>query len=730
MAMVGSPGKITVLLLAASLAPAGLSQPAVDAGRVTGGIRVFDLAYYLQFDPVTALDLVQQTPGFDPQQQNGGRGLAGVRTNILVNGKRPPPKGQSIWETLSNQPYTSVTRIELINTSSPRDIDMQGYNQVVNVLLDEQDSNYYEIDSRYRKTGDGDVRQRNEDNAEINLKSNVSWGRHSFNLRGGVEDNGNITPPDFISIDPADPELRMSSRNRFDERRHYVQLSSNFNFVDDSSLSVTANVSNRKRHSTPVTGPGSGGAINESSGNDRDNREVSGEYLRPLGEKANLMLAVVDSRRVENDSSTLADDQDVLAFDRERDSGETAARLRLTDNYSDDLTLRAIASSAYNYFAGNLQLFTNGVAQDLEGSDSRVEEYRHSLALEADWNWTDNWILRGNLTGGTYTIKTNGAAGNDQVEIKGRASVDWQPWNRTTVSWESRYDIGQLSLGQFLASSNLSSEILQAGAVRLDSERTWKHTLSYDQRFGDRGVLKASVGYQSLENPIRAVALTDSLIVSQNSQPERVTWFNTDLEYPFARYGMEDLVLEAGFTLRDSRTIDPVTGESREVSWANPVEYSLGLRKNPGDGKWSWGMNLWRSMNNTNYGVREINRWQRSHQWRGFLQYEFFQGLRLNVRLESPRTDRNLQQFFSTVRQPGLDPSYLALTDSRRDPSARVSLQWRLRKYMEFTATVNPRPLYRSTQHLTALGAGEGAMLAREIAAGPRAEIRFRLYNR
>ncbi|MBT5483867.1 MAG: hypothetical protein HOK55_04000, partial [Gammaproteobacteria bacterium] len=101
--MVSFSGKIAVLVLSVSLASVSFSQSA-DENQITQGIRVFVPAYYLQFDPVTALDMVQQTPGFNPQEQSGGRGLAGVRTNILINGKRPPPKGQSIWQQLSNRP--------------------------------------------------------------------------------------------------------------------------------------------------------------------------------------------------------------------------------------------------------------------------------------------------------------------------------------------------------------------------------------------------------------------------------------------------------------------------------------------------------------------------------------------------------------------------------------------------------------------------------------------------
>jgi len=731
--MAAAQGKITVFAICVLTGSSSLAQAPGQPPEIIGGIRIFEPAYFLQFDPVTALDLVQQTPGFNPQQQNGGRGLAGVRTNILINGRRPPPKGQSIWEQLSNRPYTSVNRIELINTSADLDIDMQGYQQVVNVHLEEGDSDYFEMDTRYQRTGDGDDRQRNERSKEVELTGNLVLGAHTINMQGGIDQRDTRMPADFVDIDPANPVQRVSSQNQENRDEHFLQVNSVFNFSSDSSLSVNAELSAREEDSFPVIVPDSTGAIpavNESSLGERDFQEISAEYIQPVGERSNLMLAVVDSRTIDVSEFTFAIEQDLLSSIRNRESGETAARLRLTHDYSNDLILRGIVSSAFNYFEGSFSRLENGQPQNLSGSDSRVEEYRHSLTLEADWNWKDSWLLRGSLSGGTYAIDAMEVSSNEQTEVKGRFSVDYQPAERTTISWQSRYDIGQLSLNQFLASSNLSSEILQAGAVSLNSERSWEHTLGYDQRFGDRGVFQATLGHYNLTNPIRTVALSDSLIVSQNTQPQKISWFEAELEYPFEQFGMPDLVLEADFTLRDSETVDPVTGETREVSWAEPFQYSLGLRKNPGDSKWSWGMNLWRSINNRNYRVRETNLWQRSHQWQAFIQYEFFQGLWLNVRFESPRTDRNLQEFYDAVRRPGLEPFFLAATNSRRDSSPRVSLQWRRDKYMEITAVINPRPRYTSTEFLSEFGATQGTLLGREIAQSPRAEIRFRLYNR
>lgn len=717
-----------MIAIAALFAPClALSQETVSAG-----IRVFEHSYFLEFNPRTAMDLVQRTPGFSPQQQSGGRGLAGVRSNVLINGERPPPKGQPFWQQLSNQPHTSVTRIELIDAGASRDIDMQGYNQVVNVVLDAERPNYYELNTSLDKTGDGDPRQRNEDNTNLNVTGSFFWRSHEFTLRGGKGDNVGISPADFVNIDPANPQQRVSSRNEFDNANTNLQFSSLFNLNGGRSLSVNAEIRNEERASAPVIDALSGQAasVSESSGSERDQHSVSAEYRRPFGDDSELMFAVLDSVDEDASNSTFAVDGDVLSSIRARESGETASRLLWTWQPGDRFTLRSTLSTAFNYFEGTFSRFENGQLQPVDNSDSWVEEDRHSLTLQADWNWKEDWTLRGSVSGGGYQIETQDVAGDMEPEFKGWVSAAYELWDRTTITAESRYDIGQLSLSQFLASSNLSSDILQAGAVSLDSERSTEHTLRYDQRFGDRGVLRFTLGRVKTLNPIRSVALTDSVIVSQNTFPEQRTWFNTSLEYPFERFGLPDYLFDIGFTVSDSETVDPVSLESRPVSWVRPLEWSLGFRKNPGDGQWSWGLNLWKRLNNADYRVRETRQQWQSHEWRAFAQYEIIDGLWLNAQVESARSESELSRFFSTVRRAGLDPSSLAYRESERDIGTSLSLQWRRQNYLEVTATINPRPAFHSEELLRDFGVATGSLQAREIARSPSAELRVRLYNR
>ena len=59
---------VSLVALAASLAPATLAQqpPTPDAKPVsTEGVQAFEAAYFRQYNPVTAADIVNRVPGFE-----------------------------------------------------------------------------------------------------------------------------------------------------------------------------------------------------------------------------------------------------------------------------------------------------------------------------------------------------------------------------------------------------------------------------------------------------------------------------------------------------------------------------------------------------------------------------------------------------------------------------------------------------------------------------------------
>ena len=104
------------VLCAAAWVAACASASVQDAPPGPGSNRVvYDAAFYGVFAPRTALDMINQTPGFvfnkgDDQQ----RGFAGAVGNVLIDGERLSAKSQSLTDVLERVPAAEVQRIEIL----------------------------------------------------------------------------------------------------------------------------------------------------------------------------------------------------------------------------------------------------------------------------------------------------------------------------------------------------------------------------------------------------------------------------------------------------------------------------------------------------------------------------------------------------------------------------------------------------------------------------------------
>ncbi|HUF73274.1 MAG TPA: hypothetical protein VMR74_10290 [Gammaproteobacteria bacterium] len=719
----------TAWLIALILAPA---TPALAQAEGTEGVRVFEPSYYEEFDPVSALQMVFRTPGFQPQENDGGRGLAGVRSNILINGKRPPPKGQSIRQQLRETPVGGVAWIELIDAGARLDIDMQGFGQVVNVVTLADAPAYYSVTTQVERTGTGDVRQQNSRNTQIEATGSFSWRGHEFTIASDIAGRSNQSPAGFVSIDPANPEQRISSLSRWEQDDSGIDFNALFNLPGESSFTFNGQISGEQSGSMPVPLAGADeslDSIDQTFDSDEDQQDFSAEYRRPFAANGELMFAVVDAVSTDQAESSLTSTDLTRSSLEDQESGESAARLLVTNAPTDSVTVRTTVTTAHNYFEGRFRLFEDGIELPVEGSDSRVEEDRRSLESSVDWTLNPQWLFSGSLGIESYQIESRDVSSGLQTDPKGGLTISYRPQPRTTLSFASQRTIGQLSFNQFLASSNLSSDILTAGAAELEPVRRWIHNASYDRRFGDIGVVRLELQREKRDNPIQQVALSDELIVAQNTSPQRIDSVQASVELPLSRFGREDLILGVSGAMSRSETIDPVTGEVRQVS-GNPFRFwQVQFRRDPRAGNLAWSFSVGKQARGEQYSVRTINDPNASHQWDAQVEWEPIDGLKLRTSVQGPRTDTWSSRLFPAVRQVGLDPSFYASTTTYIDPSASFTVEWRRRDKIEVTASFSSRPEIRTEESLTPFGAAIGSLFATEVARAPQAMLRVRVFR-
>ena len=120
--------------LAQEAAPAtGDAPPPVSAPA--GSKRVFTPADFTRFAPRTALDMLNQVPGFSIRgEDTSSRGLGQASGNVLLNGKRISGKSTDPVTALQAIPAGNVTRIEIVDAA---EVDVPGLTgQVANVVYE------------------------------------------------------------------------------------------------------------------------------------------------------------------------------------------------------------------------------------------------------------------------------------------------------------------------------------------------------------------------------------------------------------------------------------------------------------------------------------------------------------------------------------------------------------------------------------------------------------------
>src|SRR5438045_2773561 len=119
------------------------STPPKTTRTTDGRATVYDAAFFAQYAPRTAYDIVQRIPGFtldfgaNNNNNNGNtdiRGFAGVAGNVVINGQRPSTKSETLDAYLSRIPASRVKRVEV----GPGDLygaDYSSKSQVANFIL-------------------------------------------------------------------------------------------------------------------------------------------------------------------------------------------------------------------------------------------------------------------------------------------------------------------------------------------------------------------------------------------------------------------------------------------------------------------------------------------------------------------------------------------------------------------------------------------------------------------
>ncbi len=589
------------VLLAALAAPA-LAQEAPAPAETANpanreGVISYTPADFAAARPNTALDMINRLPGFSLERGDDVRGFAGAAGNVLIDGKRPTTKSESLNNVLSRIQIDQVERIELIRGGAAG-IDMQGQSVVANVI----------------RTGEDAFQQ------TLTLRSHTFLGNGKTLPGGNYQATRNVGDHqlDFefsrgISLDDSQGE---AYRTLLDVDTGAVTFQDSFNEADGNSHSLRGNY-----EGPLVGGDFSANAListdtfkdeadfyNAASyeryvgTSDNDRGEIGLNYTRPLSERFELETLGLWKLAIGEGTSSGNDGQSVSFVDIEAEAGESIARSVLRYEHSPDLSFEGGGEIAFNYREQSIALTQDGAFIPLPASDVRIEELRGETFAQGTWRPSDKWSFEAGVRVEQSTITQSGDTELERsfTYPKPRFLATWSPDEDNQVRVRIEREVGQLNFRDFISNVNLSSDVLTAGNANLEPDKTWIYEVAFEKRFWEDGAAILTLRHEEIADaiddfPFAVFSDADGDGVPDDAdndgQPDtqRVSGpgnigdgtndvIELDLTVPMDRLGLVGGEFKANLTYQDSEVIDPLTGEPRRISRQRPDDLTLEYR--------------------------------------------------------------------------------------------------------------------------------------------------------
>lgn len=574
------------------------TQPAASAPAATQTtpLRSFDPAYFAQFAPRTALDMVQQIPGFSIAQGEDRRGLGQVSSNVLINGERFSGKSNDVVSELGRISASNVIRIELIDGATLNLPGLTG--QVVNIV-----SKVDSLTGQFRWSPR--VRFRRIDpqytNGEISVSGKAGKVAYTLSVSNNAFRNGN-----------QGTELVLDGAGNVTDRRYeelYVngdqpRVAAGFKYTGNSGQLGNLNLV-FERPWVRITEDSDGEVVRDRDYIETEkeyNYEIGGDYLFPLG-KGNLKL--IGLRRFEHSpffTRIFLDFEDR----RPREGNSLATVIDETET---------IARAEYGWKAGKadwqfslegainkldtraeLKLLDptgNFVPVPLPGSDATVEEKRAEIGLSYGRPLSPKLTLQTSLGAEYSQIAQSGANGLTRsfIRPKGFVSLAWKPSKKLDLSLRLQRDVGQLDFFDFVASADLGAENQNSGNPDLVPQQSWNVDFQATKNLGALGSINLKAFVNFVEDIVDQVPIGATGEAPGNIDSATIWGFSIDSTFKMDVIGWTGVRFDIDYTYRKSSLKDPLTGMNRRISGDLIHEFNAEFRYDIPGGDWAVGAN-------------------------------------------------------------------------------------------------------------------------------------------
>ncbi len=606
---------------------------AQDAGEEASTV-VYAADYFAQWQPITALDMLDRIPGQGAaggpsnngpssapgNPTSGGRGLgSGDGNQILINGKRIAGKNNSASGQLDRIPATQVKEFQIIRGTSG-ELDVRGSGQIVNVILFEQLSSN-----------------------SISYEASVErYQDQNFRPGGTLSLSGQRGDLDYLFVTRSQPRYRVSIGDEYsmlgdyslndlvletrtvDQSVNELSMNLGYELSDSSSLRMNALYATQddpvkvERYTTNLrVTPNSLLSEREAIPSERDNWEIGGDYELNLGNGQRFKLLAIanqanrDSARERFEMFDDNTEEKNLYLGIATVTEEQIVRASYTLNVFEEQSLEFGLERAQTTLDSSLSLggLVEGgtpsaavgglVPQTVSNANSAVEEIRYEPFAIHNWTLSPTLSLESTLLYESSEITQSGDMNNqrDFSFVKPKVDLRYNPSTNLQLRGSIEKIVNQLSFDDFVAvndETDNDSNTLE-GNVDLRQQWQWRYTFNGEYRLpDDLGVLNAELFYAQHEDVIDRLDSSQSednlQSVNGNIGDGIEMGMNLSASVRATPLGMPNLLITTSLNLQDSEVTDPFLGIKRRFLNYQRGRFTLFFRHDIPELRTNWGM--------------------------------------------------------------------------------------------------------------------------------------------
>jgi hypothetical protein len=578
-----------------SLLVSGLVALTLNTGNAlaqdTSDGNTYEPAFFEQYAPRTALDMISRIPGFQLQDSDDKRGLGQGGANLLINGKRLSGKTDP-RDQLGRITAPNVVRIEIVDGASLSIPGLSG--QVANVITKNQGvTGTWEWRPEWRNKLQPDLLD-----GQVSVSGEKGNLSYSATLKNESFRNGNFGPESLYTPDGVVFEIR-DEVQIFNGDTPGASLDLTWTPKTDhvGNLNLEYNQFNfnaretSQRHAVLPRGVDQETLFSRAE--DEWNFEVGGDYELPVGPGK---LKTIGYYRFERSPTVSRFDifdpilgqTDGIRFFQDADEAEAIGRTEYSWSPAEGRDWQFGLEGAFNYLDIESRLVELNVTPDPAELD-RVEEKRAEATLTHTRTVSPKWDMQASLGGEYSQIMQAGGLTRGFYRPKGFLSTTYKPDDSFSIRTKVEREVGQLNFFDFISSVSVQDNFNQTGNANLVPEQSWIGEVEFDKDFGQGNTFKARFYGELISDLVDRIpiGLDGDGIGNIDSAQRFGVDFTTTIKGE--RWGLDGMQLDLGLDLRTSSVDDPLVGFSRRLNGDKIIFWEFDFRHDIPNTDWAYG---------------------------------------------------------------------------------------------------------------------------------------------